>query len=101
MGSVWPSIFIFPKSLAKQESLKPGAVYQYEIALNQTANLFGKRHRIRLEIASSNFPCYDRNPNNGEPLFSSTGFVSAGQTVYHDREHPSRLILNVMSDTEM
>ena len=32
-----------------------------------TANLFKKGHRIRLDIAGSNFPHFDCNPNSGEP----------------------------------
>ena len=59
-------------------------------------NTFLKGHRIRLEISSSNFPRFDRNPNTGTPVASETRLLAASQTVYHDREHPSHLVLMVV-----
>lgn len=48
--------------------LEPGEIYEYKIDLWSTSNRFLKGHRIRLEVASSNFPQFDRNPNTGNPL---------------------------------
>jgi predicted acyl esterase len=61
-----------------------------------TGNVFLKGHRIRVEIASSNFPRFDRNPNTGGPIAQETRLVKASQTVFHDRERPSQLVLMVM-----
>ena len=61
-----------------------------------TANVFMKGHRIRVEISSSNFPRFDRNPNTGRAIADETRLVKANQAVYHDREHPSHLVLMVM-----
>jgi predicted acyl esterase len=58
-----------------------------------TSNVFRAGHRVRLEISSSNFPRFDRNPNTGAPIASETHLLPATQTVYHDRDHPSRLVL--------
>jgi len=58
--------------------------------------VFLKGHRIRLEVSSSNFPRFDRNPNTGRVIADETKLVKAAQTVYHDRQHPSRLELMVM-----
>ena len=55
-------------SLARQELMKPGKVYEFTIEPIPTANVFKKGHRIRIDISSSNFPRFDVNPNTGEPL---------------------------------
>jgi predicted acyl esterase len=52
---------------------------------------------LRLEVSSSNFPRFDRNLNTGEQAASGQRFVSANNTIYHDAEHPSVLILPVVS----
>ncbi|MCX5859608.1 MAG: CocE/NonD family hydrolase, partial [Proteobacteria bacterium] len=67
--------------------------YEYTIDLWQTANLFRAGHRIRVEISSSNFPRYVRNLNTGGDLALETNPVTAHQQIYHDAEHPSRLII--------
>ena len=58
-----------------------------------TSNVFLKGHRIRVEISSSNFPRFDRNLNTGEPCSTGTTWTQATQTVYHDRDHPSCIVL--------
>ena len=61
--------------------IEPGQVYEYNIDLWSTSNLFKKGHRILLEVSSSNFPRFDRNTNTGNPIGTDTGFVSATQTI--------------------
>jgi hypothetical protein len=72
--------------------IEPGKVYRYEIDLGVTSNLFHAGHRIRLEVSSSNFPRFDRNPNTGYPFVQNAKLAIAKQTVYHDKENPSHLI---------
>jgi putative CocE/NonD family hydrolase len=80
-------------SQEKANLMNPGQVYKFTIDLWSTSNVFLKGHMLRLEISSSNFPRFDRNLNTGEdPAFAKI-FVSATNTVYHDAEHPSALIL--------
>ena len=43
----------------------PAEVYQITVDAGVTGNVFLKGHRIRVEISSSNFPRFDRNPNTG------------------------------------
>ncbi len=62
----------------------------------RTGNVFEKGHRIRLEISSSNFPRFDRNPNTGTAVATETHPVKATETIYHDKQHPSKLVLMVM-----
>ena len=82
------------RETTKQASLvTPGKIYQYTIDLWATANMFKARHRIRLYVSSSNFPRFNRNLNTGEDILASSRSVPAHQTIYHDRDHPSALIL--------
>jgi putative CocE/NonD family hydrolase len=76
--------------------LTPGEPTEFVIEVGATSNTFLPGHRIRLEVASSNFPRYDRNPNTGAPFASDSATVSAHQTIFHDRTHPSRLVLPVI-----
>ena len=86
----------FRESAEKADPIVPGKVYRYEIDMWSTSNLFKKGHRIRVYVSSSNFPRFNRNLNTGEPILGRTGMVKASQTIYHDAEHPSALILPVI-----
>jgi putative CocE/NonD family hydrolase len=86
----------YRNSMAEGEPITPNAVVTYEIDMWATANVFQKGHRIRLEVSSSNFPRFDRNPNTGELPGRSAEMVSALQTVFHDGTHASHLILPVI-----
>ena len=78
----------------KQASLvTPNKVYKYTIDLWATGNVFKTGHRIRLYISSSNFPRFNRNLNTGEDIIGSSRSLRAHQTIYHDRDHPSALLL--------
>ena len=76
--------------------ITPGQIYEYKIDLWSTSNVFLKGHRIRLEVSSSNFPRFDRNLNTGKDAATSAEMVKATNTVYHDAQHPSALILPVV-----
>jgi putative CocE/NonD family hydrolase len=71
-----------------------------EIALDlwPTSIVFLRGHRIRLEVSSSNFPRFDRNPNTGRDIATEARPVTAQQKIYHSRvmPSPSRLILPVV-----
>jgi uncharacterized protein len=86
----------YRQSLEREELATPGEIYRITIDAGVTGNLFRKGHRIRLEISSSNFPRFDRNPNTGGPIPTETRLVKATQSVYHDRQHPSELVLPVV-----
>jgi putative CocE/NonD family hydrolase len=86
----------YRKSCEKQSLIEPGQVYEYTIDLGATSNVFKAGHRIRLEISSSNFPLYDRNPNTGHRFGHDALLETAVQQVFHDRERPSHIILPLM-----
>jgi len=77
----------------------PGKVYEYQIELNAVSNAFLPGHRLRLEILSSFFPKYDRNPNTGDPPGEEHTFKPAHQTVYHDPDRPSHIVLPIIPNT--
>lgn len=81
---------------AQSELLTPGQVERFEIDLWVTSNLFKRGHRIRLEVSSSNFPRFDRNPNSGKPFGTDTELLTAQQTIRHDAKYPSQLVLPII-----
>ncbi|MCU0845875.1 MAG: CocE/NonD family hydrolase [Spirochaetes bacterium] len=83
------------ESLLKPAPLEKDRVYKFEIEVGNTSMLFKKGHRIRLQIAGSNFPEYGRNLQTGDDNGTTDKTLKARQTVFHDREHPSRLILPI------
>jgi putative CocE/NonD family hydrolase len=77
--------------------MNPGQIYEISLDLWATSNVFLRGHSLRLEISSSNFPRFDRNPNTGEEIRFARNSVSASNTVLHDAEHPSALVLPVIT----
>jgi putative CocE/NonD family hydrolase len=73
--------------------LKPGDIVPISITLYPTSNVFKAGHRIRLDVSSSNYPRFDVNSNTGDPLGDFRRMVPADNTVHHDRDHPSRVVL--------
>jgi putative CocE/NonD family hydrolase len=86
----------YRKGRTTPELLMPNGATEFIIEVGATSNLFLAGHRIRLEVSSSNFPRFDRNPNTGAPFGTSAEMRSAKQTIYHDAAHPSRLVLPVI-----
>jgi putative CocE/NonD family hydrolase len=83
-------------SLEKATFLKPGEVYPVTIEMYPTSLVFGKGHRIRLDISSSNFPRFDVNPNTGEPLNQNRRWAIAENAVYHEPGRASHIVLPVI-----
>ncbi len=81
----------------RQELLTPGKVERYEILLRDVGHTFLAGHRVRLEVTSSAYPLVNPNQNTGNPIATDTEWRVAQQTVYHDDDHPSALILPVFS----
>ena len=81
-------------------AVEPGKVYRYELPLNPTGIVFKKGHRIRVEITSSDFPIFNRNLNTGLDPYTTTEMGKATQTVYHDRDRPSYIVLPVIPEKE-
>ncbi|MCA9963573.1 MAG: CocE/NonD family hydrolase [Anaerolineales bacterium] len=81
----------------EEQLLTPGEITAVSITLPPTSNLFAPGHRVRLDIASSNFPRFDINPNTGEPMGRHTHTVIAHNTVYFGAGYPSCVVLPLVS----
>jgi putative CocE/NonD family hydrolase len=86
----------YRNSFEKPEFLEPKRPYELTIELGATSNLFAKGHQIRVEVASANFPRFSRNTNTGNQPELDTQMQVAQQTIFHDPQHPSRIILPVL-----
>ena len=104
---VWPNGFAqnltegilrarYRNSYAHPEALAPGEMYKIHIDMWNTSNVFLAGHKLRVEISSSNFPRFDRNLNTGESSGTSSNFTKAENTVYHDAQHASAVLLPVV-----
>ena len=86
----------YRESLENPVLMTPGTAYKLTIDAGVTSNVFRAGHRIRLEVSSSNFPRFDRNPNTGGIVADAKDLRKAAQTVFHDREKDSYLLLPVV-----
>ncbi len=86
----------YRNSFEKEEFITPGEVLESTIDLWSVSHVFQKGHRIQLEISSSNFPKYDRNPNTGHKFAEDSELRKATQTIYHDSRYPSHVVLPVV-----
>ena len=84
------------QAAATRAAIHPGQPTEVRIDLGSTSNLFKIGHCLRLEISSSNFPRFERNPNTGLRASQSADLQTAVQTILHDSQHPSRVILPVV-----
>jgi putative CocE/NonD family hydrolase len=73
--------------------IEPGRAYEYVIDLSATSNVFKAGHRIGLQVTSSCFPCWDRNPNTGHAFGADAELRVAYQEILHDHAHPSHVRL--------
>jgi putative CocE/NonD family hydrolase len=86
----------YRESLERPLAARPGEIYKLTIDAGVTSNVFRKGHRIRLEVSSSNFPRFDRNPNTGRKIADEKELRTARQTIYHDGRYASYLLLPVI-----
>ena len=86
----------FRNGASDPQFLTPNEPTRFEIDLWSTSNEFQPGHRIALAISSSNFPRLSRNLNTGGDNALDAEFVSADQTVFHDVDRPSHLVLPVV-----
>jgi uncharacterized protein len=104
---VWPNGFAqnltsgilrmrYRNSWEKLELANPATNYHVTLDLWATSNVFLAGHRLRLEVSSSNFPRFDRNLNTGEEQARGSRMIKATNVVYHDKAHPSALLLPVV-----
>jgi putative CocE/NonD family hydrolase len=81
--------------LPEDSPLQSDGSRQIIIELWPTAYRFIKGHALRLQVSSGAFPRFDRNPGTNEPFGLAVQLLPSEQTVFHDEQHPSVLILPV------
>ncbi len=86
----------FREGYDKQVFMESGKVYKLELSPLSTSALIDEGHRLRLEIASSNFPRFARNLNTGGNNWEDTEPVTAHNVVHHSTEHPSQIRLPII-----
>ncbi len=89
----------FQKGMDREVFMEPGRIYEFNIDLWSTSQVFREGHRIRLEVTSSAFPKYDCNPNTGAPLALAVGIEVAENRIWHTSQYPSRLFLPEIPET--
>jgi putative CocE/NonD family hydrolase len=104
---VWPNGYVqdltegilrarYRESNTSAKLMEPEKVYRFQIDLWATSNVFLKGHRIRVEVTSSNYPRFDRNLNTGGNAAEDATETKATNTIYHDKDHPSALVLTLL-----
>ena len=76
--------------------MTPGEVYKFVIEMYPVSNLFKAGHRIRLTVSSSSFPKWYPNGNTGREMDEDMPVIVAENTIYHDAERPSKVILPII-----
>jgi putative CocE/NonD family hydrolase len=76
--------------------LQPDGSRRIEVDMWATAQRFRRRHRIRLQVCSAAHPRWSRHLGYADPIAGREPGPVAVQTIYHDEEHPSALVLPVV-----
>ena len=86
----------YRESWESPQLMEPGQVYAITIEMQPTSLVFKKGHRIRVDVTSSDFPHFDRNPNTGHEFGMDAEVQIAEQTIYHNTKYPSHIVLPVI-----
>ena len=92
----------FRNSFEKPEPIAPGAVTPYTIDLHTANHVFKKGHRIMVQVQSTWFPLYDRNPQKFVPnIFEAkqSDFQKTTQRIYRSKAFPSSVEISVLTKT--
>jgi putative CocE/NonD family hydrolase len=90
----------FRDSLEVPSPIPAGQVVKYTVDLHTRAHAFLKGHRIMVQVQSTWFPLYDRNPQRYVDnifLAKDSDYVKATHTVLHSRTHASAIVLPVVA----
>ena len=83
-------------SLEKLDPVPPGEIAKVRIDMWATGIRVFKGHRLRLQVSSAAVPALAPHTNTLESPGSAAKVVIAENRVYHDKDHPSRLLLPVV-----
>ncbi|MDR3680229.1 MAG: CocE/NonD family hydrolase [Flavipsychrobacter sp.] len=94
----------FRTSFTAPQAIVPGRVEEYKIKLHEVNHVFKKGHRIMVQIQSSWFPLYDRNPQKYVPnIFAATDkdFIKTTQSIYRSRRFATCIELPIVRDNSV
>jgi uncharacterized protein len=80
----------------KKVWMEKDKVYKVTLTPMNTSNYFDAGHRIRIEVAGSNFPRFDRNLNTGGNNYDETTGIVAHTAIHHSAQYPSTLTISVV-----
>ena len=88
----------YRNSFSEPEAFTPGKVERIEVNLTDVAHTFLAGHRIKVQVQSSWFPLFDRNPQQFIDIYKAgkEDFIPSQIKIFHDAEHPSAIRFNVM-----
>jgi len=90
----------FRNSFTKPEPIPANQVVEYSIDLHTNNHAFLKGHRIMVQVQSSWFPVYDRNPQKFVPnifLARDSDYVTATQRIFRSRRNASHISVPVVT----
>ena len=80
-----------------RQLLQQGEIYAIAVDMWSISYQLPAGHRLRVEVSSSEFNRYDRNPNTAAPFGRESQPVKAQQTLHHSADHPSHIVLPIMN----
>ena len=91
----------FRKSYENPEPMEPGRITNIYFTMNDVNHTFKKGHKIMVQIQSSWFPLFDRNPHKFIDIYNAneSDYQKAIQRIYISKEFPSGLILDVLNSS--
>ena len=92
----------YRRSYEKPEAITAGEVTPYIINLHTADHVFKKGHRIMVQVQSTWFPLYDRNPQRFVPnIFEAkdSDYQKATQRVYRSKAFPSSVEISVVPES--
>jgi uncharacterized protein len=93
----------YRESYEKPEPLVAGEITPFTFSLHTTDHVFEKGHRIMVQVQSTWFPLYDRNPQKFVPnIFEAkeSDYQKATQRIYRSAEYPSNLEISVVPEND-
>jgi len=90
----------YRESLSQPQAITHDTPLLYKFALPTVNHVFLPGHRLMVQVQSSWFPLYDRNPQTFVPnifFAKPSNYVKATQRIYHDTEHSSFIDLPVVT----
>jgi hypothetical protein len=91
----------FRETYSTEELMVPGQVYPVTVELQNLALTFLRGHRLRVVVCSADYPHFDRNRNDGGPMYAGGTSFAATNSVYHDAARPSRVVLQTLPNTAL